>query len=222
MRGSAAVSLALAVLLVTGCAAGSSAPPSTPPAALTVPATPTKAAAARTPAPRATATPTARPTPTATAGPTSKPSAKPSSSADPIAGLKIAAPYGLQHLDAVMNSAYEAAMSKALGSLGSTVRIGIRQATKSGSPSGFVMVLVFTDPNVAKMAGFLDAVAGGSASSLGGKLGKKTIAGKPVRYASSAQGAFAAYLRGESVVYVITSTTKSALDLVTAVIKGNR
>jgi len=222
MRGSAAVSLVVAVLLVTGCAAGSGAPPSTPPAALSSPAAPTHAAVARTATPRPTATPTPRPTPTATADPTAKPSAKPSSSSDPIAGLKIAAPYGLQRLDPIMNAAYEAAMSKALGSLGSTIRIGIRQATKSGSPSGFVMVLVFADPNVAKMAGFLDAVAGGSASSLGGKLGKKTIAGKPVRYASSAQGAFAAYLRGESVVYVITSTTKSAFDVVTAVINANR
>ncbi len=222
MRGSAVVSLVVAALLVTGCAAGSGAPPSTPPAALTSPAAPTHAAAARTATPRPTATPTPRPTPTATAAPTSKPSAKPSSSADPIAGLRIAAPYGLQHLDPIMNAAYEAAMSKALGSLGSTVRIGIRQAAKSGSPAGFVMVLVFVDPSVAQMTGFLDAVAGGSASSLGGKLGKKTIAGRPVRYASSAQGAFAAYLRGESVVYVITSTTKSALDVVTAVIKANR
>jgi hypothetical protein len=58
--------------------------------------------------------------------------------------------------------------------------------------------------------------------SLGGKLGKKTILGADVRYASSAQSAFAAYVLDGAVVYVIVPTTRAALAVITAVIKANR
>ena len=113
-------------------------------------------------------------------------------------------------------------MSKALGSLGSVVSIGMKQVTNAGLPAGFVMVLEFNDSSVSHTSGFLDAVAGGSAASLGGKLVKKTILGTQVRYASSASGAFAAYLRGEAVIYVIVPTTRAAIDVITAIIKANR
>ena len=137
-------------------------------------------------------------------------------------GLKIAAPYALRNLDPITQAAYEGAMSKALGSFGSILKIGIRQVTKSGAPSGFVMVIDFNNPTLAGTSGFLDAVAGGSATSMGGKLTKKTIMGVPVRYTSAASGAFAAYQHGGGIVYVVLPTSKAALAVITALIKANR
>ena len=220
MRRFAVMAIVVMLLIVSGCAGTSGDRASSTPVALASAATAVRPTAhAATPHPAPTATP--RPTPPATLDPTAKPTPRLSPPVDPTTGLRIAAPYELQRLDPVTNAAYEAAMGKALGSLSSSPRVGIRQATNSGSPSGFVMVLEFNDPNVAHMTGFLDAVAGGSAASLGAKLGKKTILGTAVRYASSAQGAFAAYLHGEAVVYVITATSNAALDVITAVIKAN-
>jgi hypothetical protein len=213
MRRSAAMAIAVTLLIVSGCGGASVAPVAGSPAAVAPVATAT-----------ATPPPTATPAPTPTASPAPKPTptVEPSPSLDPSADLKIAAPYGLRVLDPISQAAYEAAMSKALGSLGSIVQIGIRQVTKSGAPSGFVMVIEFTDPSVSQMTGFLDAVAGGSATSMGGKLSKKTILGAQVRYASSPQGAFAAYRQDEAIVYVILPTANGALAVITALIKANR
>jgi hypothetical protein len=222
MRRSAAIAIAVMLLIVAGCQGTATAPVSGSPVVVVSSAAPAIATTAPTAKP--VATPTATLAPTATPEPTPKPTAtlRPSSSTDPSAGLKIASPYKLKTLDPITQAAYEAAMSKALGSLGSSLRIGIRQVTKSGTPSGFMMVIEFTDANVAQTAGLLDAVAGGSAASMGGKLAKKTILGEAVRYASSAQGAFAAYAQDGAIVYVILPTTKSALAVLTALIKANR
>jgi hypothetical protein len=220
MRRSAAIVVVMVLLTITGCASTSAPAPSSP-QALASPAI-ARFAPTSTGTPKPTATATPKPTPTATPERTTTPTAEPIASIDPSAGLRIAAPYKLGTLDPITKAAYEAAMGKALGSLGSVVSIGLKQVTQAGLPAGFVMVIAFNNASVSHTTGFLDAVAGGSAASLGGKLGKKTMLGTQVRYASSATGAFAAYQRGEAVVYVIVPTTKSALDVISAIIKASR
>ena len=180
------------------------------------------ATTAPTASPTAVATATPAPTPTPTVAPTPSPTPSPSAAVDPSEGLKIAAPYELHKLDAVTDAAYQAAMSKALGSFGSALQVGAKQVTKGGLPSGLVLVILFTDTSLSSTPGFLDAVANGSAASTGGAMKKATIEGQPVRYAAGLQSAFAAYKWNDAIVYVVLPTEKDVLAVVTAIIKANK
>ena len=183
------------------------------------------AAAVASPTAAPTPTPTLAPTPTLEATPTlAPPSPTADSSAtggtDPTVGMTIAGPYQLTELDPIVAKTMSTAIEQGLGSLGKVFRIGVRQVMNGGLPAGAVMVIQIPGMSIGSIPGLLDGAMSGAVGSSGVTITKTTVDGIPVQVGTGPSGSFAAFLKGESLVFAYGAKPADALAIATALIKG--
>jgi hypothetical protein len=114
----------------------------------------------------------------------------------------------------------QAGMAQALGSFGSILDLGFRQATKDGKPVCVVMVMEFPGLGAANQPGFLDQLATGLKGAEG-KSTESTIMGHPVRIITNGAQSMGVYTRREGVVVPICQNETDATAVTTALIKGD-
>jgi hypothetical protein len=209
----------ITISLLAGC--GTSTSPSAPAA------TTDAASVAPTLAPTPTPAPSIAPTPSPTTVPTEAPSASPTPAptatptvpkVDPAVGLKIEAPFKLTELDEVVAAMVDAGFQASLGSFADMVEIGTRQVTRKGDAVGFVMYVRLPGMPATSAA----ALVSGAASGLTGKVTKVRIAGHDVRIGMNA-GQWAAVTSFDGgLLMAITTTKKSATEVMTALLRASK
>ena len=208
------VLVALSILVMVAACGGTTVSASPSPVAVASP----------TPTPTLAPTPTPTPTPTLEATPTLEPSPTAGSSTtggtDPTVGVTIAPPYQLTELDPTVAKTMSTAIEQGLGSLGKVFRIGVRQVMNGGLPAGAVMVIQIPGTSIGSIPGLLDGAVGGAAASSGVTITKTTVDGVPVQVGAGPSASFAAFLKGESLVFAYGAKPADALAIATALIKG--
>ena len=197
-RGVRAFGLLIAAALATTLAAcGGTASPAAPTPSPTVPATPSPIVAP-TPAPILAASPAA--------------------TADPAAGLKIAAPYAIADVAPALKTAFETQMASGLGSFGSLISFGFREVTGGGGQA-FLLVMAFPAGMLTDAA--YQGALGGLSASMKASLTPSTVDGVQVSSGNATAGGIAVFHSDDHLIMVIAEKPADALPMATALIQAN-
>jgi hypothetical protein len=178
--------------------------------------------ASTSPSATATTTPTAAATasPTASAAPSVAPSAAATSAAaDPAQGLKISAPYTLIALDPALEASFRQQFAASVGSFGSLILLGGREAVKDGALAGYVLVIGF--PSGIMSDATYQSMLDGMASSSDVAFATTTVSGTKVSSGATGAAGLAVYRAGDNVVITITPTVETLGAITTALVTAN-
>jgi hypothetical protein len=172
----------------------------------------------------ATTTPTASPTAVATPGPSAAPSVAPSpaassAAADPAQGLKISAPYTLIALDPALEASFRQQFAASVGSFGSLILLGGREAVKDGALAGYVLVIGF--PSGIMSDAVYQQMLQGMTSSSNVTFVKTTVSGTEVSSGATGTAGLGVYRAGDNVVITITPTVANLGAITTALVTAN-